>query len=55
MTIQKISGDDIIVWPDGTTCYRHDLGDFGHMSDDYIVLPAGSAEWEAQVEKTNAA
>lgn len=45
MSIQPISNEDIIVWPDGTWCARGDLAEYQHMSDDYIVLPDGSIEW----------
>lgn len=49
MNIKPISEDDIIVWPDGTWCYRRDLDDYGWMSDDYIVFPVDSAEWHDHV------
>jgi len=47
MTIQSIDNEDIIVWADGTWCYRHDLEQMSHMSDDYLVLPYDSADWLA--------
>ena len=30
--------DDIIVWADGTWCYRYELHEFTWMSDDYTVI-----------------
>jgi hypothetical protein len=39
--------EDIIVWPCGTWCYREELSQMNHMSDDYIVLWYGSAEYNA--------
>ena len=34
--------NDVILWPCGTWCYREELHEFGHKSDDYEVIPAGS-------------
>ena len=34
--------EDVILWSDGTWCYRHELVEYGHMSDDYIVIEYGS-------------
>lgn len=42
--IKPISCDDIMVWPDGTWCYRSELDEYAHMSDDYITLPADTQE-----------
>jgi len=38
--------DDILVWPDGTWCYRYELREYAHMSDDYTVLSFGTPEYE---------
>ena len=44
--------DDIIVWPDDSWCYRHELEEFGtHKSDDYRVIKDDSAEWHDFVEE----
>jgi hypothetical protein len=43
--MQVLSLEDIMVWPDGTWCYREDLRDMTHMSDDYTVLIFDSADW----------
>lgn len=45
-----MSGEDIIVWADDTWCYRYELHEYMHMSDDYLVLPEGSAAWVAWVD-----
>ena len=37
-----MAGGDIIVWPDGTWCFRYELHEYTHMSDDYLVLPIDS-------------
>ena len=46
MTIRPISGDDLVLWPDGTTCYHRELPEYGHMSDDYEIIPVGSSRYE---------
>ena len=30
--------DDILIWQDGTWCYRHELHEMNHMSDDYEIF-----------------
>ena len=37
-TDQEKDGEDIFLWSDGTNCYRYELSEMNHMSDDYIVL-----------------
>lgn len=39
-------GEDIIRWPDGSWCYRAELGEYGWKSDDFEAVPFGTAEWE---------
>ena len=39
MTVRAISAADVCLWPDGTWCLHEDLGEYGHMSDDYEVVP----------------
>lgn len=34
--------EDICLWPDGTWCYRHELWEMTHMSDDYEVVLFGT-------------
>lgn len=38
--------DDILVWPCGTWCYRYELSEMSHMSDDYETLYVGSKAHE---------
>jgi hypothetical protein len=33
-------------WADGTWCFRTELYEMNHMSDDYIVIPAFTLDWE---------
>ena len=37
--------EDIILWPCGTTCYRYELGEYAHKSDDYAILRVGAPEY----------
>lgn len=39
------SVEDIIVWPCATWCYRSELPEMTHMSDDFEVIPAFSDYW----------
>lgn len=34
--------EDILLWPDNTWCYRYELHEMNHMSDDYLTLAFGS-------------
>lgn len=34
----KRDPEDVIKWPDDTWCYRSELPEFSHKSDDYEVL-----------------
>lgn len=34
--------NDVIIWPCGTWCYREELHEFTHKSDDYEQIPGGS-------------
>lgn len=43
----KTDPDDICLWADGTWCYRHELGEYSYMSDDYEVRHQGSPEWHS--------
>jgi hypothetical protein len=42
VTIQRISDEDVIVWPCGTWCLREQLHEMTCFSDDYEVLPWNS-------------
>lgn len=43
MSKQAPDSEDILLWPDDMTgptwCYRYELGEMSHMSDDFEVLP----------------
>lgn len=38
--------DDVFRWPDGVWCYRTELDEYGHKSDDYELIKFGSSEWD---------
>jgi len=42
---QKTDPEDVIAWPCGTWCFRSELPEFGHKSDDFEVLSFDSPEW----------
>ena len=42
---QLNSDDDVFLWPDSVWCYRTELNDFSHKSDDYEILYALSVRW----------
>jgi hypothetical protein len=37
---------DILMWADYEWCYREDIAEMNHRSDDYRVIVTGSPEWE---------
>ena len=37
--------EDVFLWPDGTWCYREELDQYRHKSDDYTVYLEGSHAW----------
>ena len=37
--------EDVLVWSDGTWCYRYELWEMTHMSDDFSVLYFGTDEY----------
>ena len=37
--------DDILLWPDSTWCFRHELSQYSHMSDDYETIKSDSGKW----------
>lgn len=45
-----VNGEDLCVWPDGTQCFRDELADYTHMSDDYEIVAYGSPRWHELVE-----
>jgi hypothetical protein len=45
-----MSSEDIIKWPCGTWCYRYELHEFTHKSDDCIVHEFDSCNWHTFFE-----
>ena len=43
--IKPIDQEDVFLWPCGTWCWRYELPQYGHMSDDYETLGAGGQRW----------
>ena len=43
--MQVLNGEDLFIWPDGTMCYREELEEMGHMSDDFEVAPVDTPRW----------
>jgi hypothetical protein len=41
--------EDVLLWPDGTWCFRDELREYGFMSDDYEVLHFGTVRWQKLV------
>lgn len=39
---QTFDMEDLILWPDGTSCYRYELHEMSFKSDDFAVIPFGS-------------
>lgn len=42
--------DDLIIWPCGTQCFRSELPEFTHMSDDYEVIGPSNERYAALCE-----
>lgn len=40
-----MSSEDVMLWADGTWCYRSELHEMSFMSDDYEVLPLFTPRW----------
>lgn len=51
---QAQGNEDLILWPDGTNCTREELPEFGHMSDDYEVIPYYSNRWHKVMKELEA-
>lgn len=49
--VRKLSSQDIMLWPDGTWCFREELGDMVHMSDDYEIFYVGTMIYNDFYEK----
>ena len=49
----RFAGDpeDLVLWPDGTCCYREDVAQYRWMSDDYQIIPVGDDRYlETHIE-----
>lgn len=43
--MSKRNLEDIMLWSDGTWCYRYEVEEMTHMSDDYEILYMDSPMW----------
>jgi hypothetical protein len=48
---KTVNMEDIMLWSDGTWCYRYELYEMQHMSDDYEILEYGSIEYDNFFER----
>lgn len=49
--IQPINSEDMILWPNGDWCYRHELAEFGrNKSDDFETIPFATARWHTVMD-----
>ena len=37
--------EDIMLWADGTWCFRYELATMSHMSDDYETIICDTQRW----------
>lgn len=47
----KFSLEDIFLWPDETWCYRSEIQEMNHMSDDFKILSVDSPEYNELIDK----
>ncbi len=45
------SSEDVLVWPDGSWCYRYEREEMYFKSDDYFVIREGSEAYEGFIKK----
>lgn len=43
--------EDLLIWADGTWCYRYELSEFNHMSDDYELVEFDSEAFATFFER----
>lgn len=48
----SICSEDVMLWPDETWCYRCELPEMDHMSDDYETIPFDTDRWHELVGTT---
>lgn len=46
MSIRLASQEDIILWPDGSWCFRYELPEMNHKSDDFEVITEDNPQYE---------
>lgn len=51
MSIKRANQEDILRWPDGFWCYRYELPEMDHKSDDFEVITEESPEYELIAEE----
>ncbi|MNU33556.1 hypothetical protein D3C71_221190 [compost metagenome] len=54
MTMRRLRADDVHLWPDGTWCLHEDLGEYGHMSDDYEIITPADPRYETITQEQEA-
>lgn len=45
--------EDLILWHDGTACYRYELHEMYFKSDDFIAISFGTEEYNKFFEEKN--
>lgn len=48
------NSEDILLWADGTWCFRHELHWMTHMSDDYQTLAFDTSAWSELIASVEA-
>lgn len=43
--------EDVILWSNQDWCYRYELYEMNHKSDDYVVIRVGSPHYEEFFER----
>ena len=46
----RYTAEDVVLWPDGFWCYRYELPDMSHRSDDYEVIEYDTDRWAETVK-----
>jgi hypothetical protein len=45
--------EDVILWPDESWCFAHELGGYGWKSDDYERISFDTPRWREIVNETD--
>lgn len=51
MTELQTDLEDLIVWPDGTNCFRYELHEMTHMSDDFLIYYYGTESYDRKYKE----